>query len=109
MTTYNWKVKNLYTETIEGKEDYVVTAVFDVDGTDGTYSAELIYNTVNFSTEDVTNFIPYSDLTEEIIIGWIKETLGANKVSSLEKSIQAIIDSKINPPVAPENTPLPWS
>ena len=109
MTTYTWKVTNLYTENIEGKEDYVVTAIYDLVGTDGTYSAELTSNIAQFSTEDTGTFIPYADLTEIIVIGWIQETLGVNGVVSLEACIQGQIDSQINPPQVPVNTKLPWS
>ena len=109
MTNYIWTITNLYTETIEGKEDYVVTAIYDVVGTDGTYTASLTSNSAQFSTEDVTTFIPYEDLTEEIVVGWVKESLGENGIISIEACIQGQIDSEITPPVSPTNTPLPWS
>jgi hypothetical protein len=109
MTTYTWTITNLLTETIEGHQDYVVIAIYNVFGTDGTYSASINSNTAQFSTEDMTTFIPYEDLTEEIVIGWIKETLGINGIISIEACIQGQIDSQINPPQTPQNTPLPWS
>jgi len=109
MTNYIWKVTQLYTQTIEGNPYYVVTAVYDVVGVDGDYTASLTNNTAQFSTADVTEFIPYEDLTEEIVIAWIKQTLGENGIISIEACIQGQIDSQINPPVSPVNTPLPWS
>lgn len=109
MTNYTWTITNLYTQTIDGKEDYVVTAIYDVVGTDGTYSAELTSNLAQFSTEDVGVFIPYADLTEAIVLDWVKESLGENGIISIEACIQGQIDSQINPPVSPENTPLPWN
>ena len=30
MTTYNWTITNLYTKTVEGLQDYVVTAMYNV-------------------------------------------------------------------------------
>jgi len=108
MTNYTWTITNLYTQTIDGKEDYVVIAYYDVFGTDGTYEASLTSNVAQFSTEDVGVFIPYADLTEEIVLGWIKETLGENGIISIEACIQGQIDSQINPPQVPVNTPLPW-
>jgi hypothetical protein len=108
MTTYNWNVTALYTETIAGEQNYVVIANYEVVGTDGTYSASLS-NIVRFSTENVDNFTPYEDLTNEIVIGWIQAELGVDGVSNLEACIQGQIDSQINPPVVPQNTPLPWA
>ena len=109
MTNYTWTITNLYTQTIDGKEDYVVIAYYDVLGTDGTYSASMTSNLAQFSTEDVTEFTPYADLTEAIVLDWVKESLGENGIISIEACIQGQIDSEINPPVSPENTPLPWS
>lgn len=108
MTNYTWNVTQLYTQTIEGNTDYVVIANYNTTGVDGEYTSSLS-NTAQFSTADVTTFIPYADLTEEIVIGWIKESLGANGIISVEACIQGQIDSQINPPVSPQNTPLPWN
>jgi hypothetical protein len=84
-----------------------VTALYETIGVDGEYSASLSGSS-QFSTADVTDFIPYEDLTEEIVIAWIKETLGENGIISIEACIQGQIDSQINPPQVPVNTPLPW-
>jgi hypothetical protein len=108
MTTYNWNVTALYTETIAGEQNYVVIANYEVVGVDGTYSASLS-NIARFSTENVDNFTPYEDLTNEIVIGWIQAELGVDGVSNIEACIQGQINSQINPPVVPKNTPLPWA
>jgi hypothetical protein len=108
MTTYTWNVTALYTETIAGEQNYVVIANYNVVGVDDTYSASLS-NIARFSTESVSPFIPYEDLTNEIVIGWIQAELGVDGVNNLEACIQGQIDSQINPPVVPQNTPLPWA
>jgi len=68
MTTYTWNVTALYTETVDGEQNYVVIANYEVTGVDGTYSA-FLSNIARFSTESVTPFVPYEDLTNEIVIG----------------------------------------
>jgi hypothetical protein len=108
MTNYTWTVTALYTETIHGETDYVVIADYTTIGVDGDYSASL-QNTAVFSTDSVSIFVPYEDLTEEIVLTWIKETLGENGVVSIEANIQDLINIQINPPQTPQNTPLPWS
>jgi hypothetical protein len=107
MTNYTWAVTALYTQTIADEQDYVVIANYEVIGVDGAYTASLS-NIARFSTESVSTFIPYADLTNDIVIGWIQEELGVNGVNSIEACIQGQIDSQINPPVVPQNTPLPW-
>jgi hypothetical protein len=108
MTTYTWNVTALYTETIAGEQNYVVIANYEVTGVDGQYTSS-IQDSARFSTDKVTPFIPYEDLTNDIVVGWIQETLGVDGVANYEASIQGQIDSQINPPVTPEVTPLPWS
>ena len=108
MTTYTWNVTALYTQTIEGEQNYVVIANYEVVGTDGTFSASLS-NIARFSTASVSPFIPYNQLTNDIVIGWIQSELGTDGVANLEACIQGQIDSQINPPVVPQNTPLPWA
>ena len=108
MINYTWKVTDLYTQTIDGKEDYVVLAHCETIGVDGEYSAS-VPNVIQFSTQEVGTFIPYADLTEELIVGWIKEVLTEEGVLAIEESIANQIDTEKNPPVTPEITPLPWS
>lgn len=108
MTTYTWAVTALYTQTVGSEQDYVVIANYTVVGVDGDHSAELS-NIARFSTASVSPFIPYADLTEDTVIDWIQQDLGVDGVANLEACIQGQIDSQINPPVVPVNTPLPWS
>jgi hypothetical protein len=109
-TTYTWSVTNLYTIDASATEtDYVVTALYLVAGTDGTYSAELS-NSAQFEVKaSEAGFTPYAELTEAQVLGWIQEGLGVDGVANFEACIQGQIDSQANPPVSPENTPLPWA
>jgi hypothetical protein len=106
MTNFTWLVNTLWTETVAGEQNYVVIASYNVTGVDGTYTASLS-NTAQFSTSSVSPFIPYDQLTNDIVVGWIQQELGENGVNSIEACIQGQIDSQINPPVTPEVTPLP--
>ena len=107
MTTFTWIVKQLLTQTIDGEQNYVVIANYEVTGVDGEYSSS-ISDSARFSTANVDNFIPYDQLTNDIVVGWIKSVLGPDTVANYEESIQGQINNQINPPVTPQNTPLPW-
>lgn len=108
MTNFNWIVNALYTETIDGQQDYVVISIFDVVGVDGEYSAS-VQGSQTFSTESMSPFIPYNELTNDIVVGWIQESLGQEGVDQIYNCIQIQLDEQINPPVVPQNTPLPWA
>lgn len=111
MKSYIWNVTNLYTINTATESNYVVDAVYSVVGTEEsggtTYTAELT-NTASFEVIQGESFVPYKDLTDAIVVGWIKNQLGEINISNLEASVGGMIDSQINPPVSPENTPLPW-
>jgi len=100
MTTFNWKVTQLLTETIAGEQNYVVIANYEVVGVDGVYTSS-IQDSARFSTANVDSFTPYEDLTNTIVIGWIQALLGVDGVANYEASIQGQMDSQINPPVTP--------
>jgi hypothetical protein len=44
-----------------------------------------------------SEFIPFKDLTNEIVVGWTKNAMGDELVTSIETGIQQAIDLEINP------------
>ena len=101
--TYTTTVTNLY--TIPNPAGYVVNAIFQVTGTDGQHTATIGGNCQFTPTEGAT-IIPYAQLTQAEVLGWINES---GQMPSLEANIDGQIASMVNPPVSPANTPLPWS
>ena len=85
--------------------DYVVNVLWTVTGVDGQYTAEIGGNTQFDSSQAPENFVPYDQLTPQIVTGWIPP----EQIASAQACVQGQIDSMITPPVSPENTPLPWS
>jgi hypothetical protein len=51
-------------------------------------------------------FTPYANLSESQIIGWVKDTMGADMVAAVEADVAQQISNKANAPVA---TALPWA
>jgi len=102
-TTFTTTITAMYTLQ-QPDPDYVVNALWEVTGVDGQYTASIGGNTQFDSTQSST-FIPYANLTEAIVIGWIP----ADQIASAQACVQGQINSMINPPVSPANTPLPWS
>ena len=103
MTTFTTRITAMYTLQ-QPDPNYVVNALWEVTGVDGTYTASIGGNT-QFDSTDQTTFVPYASLTEAIVIGWIPESA----ITSAQQCVQGQINSLITPPVSPENTPLPWS
>ena len=100
-TTFTWGINTLERETDDG---FVFTAHYTVDAKDDTYSSGA-YGSVGFERPD--NLIPYADLTEPVVIGWVKEALGGDeKVAEIEAALQQQLDQQRNPTKA---TGVPWA
>jgi hypothetical protein len=103
MTTFTTRITAMYTLQ-QPDPNYVVNALWEVTGVDGTNTASIGGNTQFNSADQVGAFIPYDQLTEATVIGWIP----ANQMTSAQACVQGQIDSMITPPVSPEAQPLPW-
>ena len=104
MTTITWTVTamNCY-PTVGSETDVVFTVHWTCSGTDGTYTSS-VYSTCAVPSPTGT-FTPYSDLTQEQVLGWVWDN-GVDK-DATEAAVQAQIEAQINPPVV--TPPLPWA
>ena len=99
-TTFAWGINTLERETDDG---FVFTAHYTVNANDGTYSSGA-YGCVGFERPD--NLIPYADLNQETVVGWVKEKLGGDeKVAEIEAALQVQIDEQRAPSKAKG---VPW-
>jgi len=103
-TTFTTRITAMYTLQ-QPDPNYVVNALWEVTGIDGTNTASIGGNTQFNSADQEGAFIPYDQLTEATVIGWIPE----NQIASAQACVQGQIDSMITPPVSPAAQPLPWS
>ena len=100
VTEYTWAIANLERETDDG---FVFTAHYTVNANDGTYSSGA-YGSIGFQRPD--NLIPFADLTQELVVGWVKEALGGDeKVAEIEAALQSQIDEQRAPTKA---AGVPW-
>ena len=104
MITYNWVITalNCIPQTPEGA-DFVVTAHWTCNGTDGTYSSS-VYSTCSVPGPG-DPFTPYASLTQDQVLGWIWAN-GVDK-DSAEAAVAQQIENQINPPIV--TPPLPWA
>jgi len=105
-TIYTTTINSMYTINTP-EPDYVVNCLFTVSGTDGTHTASIDGNVQLAVEASDPNFVPYADLTEEIVMGWINAQ--TDNQANYYANIDGQLESIINPPVSPQNTPLPWS
>ncbi len=93
----NITINNLERNT---SDDTVITAHWCASLTDGDYSASA-YGTQSFTRDDESpEFIPFDDLTEEVVVGWL------DLDENLEANLQAQIDEQKTPTTV---SGTPWA
>jgi len=68
-----------------------------------TWFAET-YGATSVAQPNPQNFVPYEDVTEAEVIGWLEEVL---PVEAMQASLEANINLQINP--VEVTLPLPWA
>jgi hypothetical protein len=82
-------------------QTYWTKTGIDEDGNEGIFNGA---TPLPRSSVDPNNFIPYEELTQEIVIGWIQQAV--NDQTHINEQIQKQINNKKNPVV---EKPLPWA
>jgi hypothetical protein len=96
MTTVNWTISTLDREVSNG---FVNCAHWQATAVDGDYTAS-IYSTCSWA--DGTPVIPYENLTQETVLGWVWESVDKQ---ATEDALAANIALQKNPVTA---TGTPW-
>ena len=98
--TYTWSISNMEHEISDGA---VITAHWYCLGTDAAGISARSYGSTSYTPDpSAAGFIPYADLTEEIVLGWLH---GSVDKDATEASIAAKIDAIANPTTA---AGMPW-
>jgi len=81
------------------QEDYsnvVYNVHWRVTKEDGEYTSST-YGTQILSTSDIGNFVPFDELTTEIIEGWVFTAMGDEEVAKTEAYLDFLIGLQKNP------------
>jgi hypothetical protein len=100
-TTATWAVAQLERETEDG---YVFTVHYTVSAHDGTYSSSA-YGSLGLERPE-GDMVPFADLSEATVIGWVQDKFGEEKVAEIEAALQAQLDEQHAPSKAQG---LPWA
>jgi len=101
-TTYEWKIAQLERQLSDG---IVFILHYTIEAFDGTYRASA-YGSLGLEAPEEDEAIPFADLTEEIVVGWLLDKFGEEKVAEIEAALQAQIDEQATPT---KGTGLPWA
>ena len=100
MTTITWQIDQMKRLTVDG---FVVWVNYSAIAVDGDVSASVV-GIVEYTQKAGETYIPYDQLTEQIVIGWVQTTL-SDEGRDVDAELQVMIDAKKAPVVA---SGMPW-
>ena len=106
--TYTWKITGLKTKDVDGKPSAVVQTYWQKTGTDENGNQGTFQGATPFTvdpTDDSGPFIPFSELTEDDVLAWIKTVVVGNYEEHVNGKIAEQIEQKIAPVT---DIKLPW-
>lgn len=106
--TYTWKVTGIKTKDEGVNTDAVVQTYWTKTGTDengnqATFSGATPFTSTTMPEGDT--FVPFSELTEEMVLDWIKDVVVGQYEAHVNEQIQKDIQLKSNPI---RDSALPW-
>lgn len=108
---YTWEITGLKRVDSPSVKNIIIQTYWkkigtDKDGNQGEFSGATPFEP---SDVDPENFISYDDLTEEIVLEWIKSKVVGIYEEHVNEQIQRQINEKKNAFVSVSATDLPWS
>ena len=106
MTTFNWNCRTVDVyPTDETYVDVVYNVHWMVTGTSDQLDPQGEPQSITVSnigtqildTSDITDFIPFEDLTNEEVVAWTQAAMGEEQVAQIEANIEAQIENLITP------------
>lgn len=98
--TITWDIATLERQLSDG----MVTTVHYTIGAKDQGKTAGAYGSVGLERGDT--LIPFADLTEDTVIGWVKAKLGDEAIINIEAALQSQLDEPHTPSKA---TGLPWT
>ena len=107
MNSYTWNITQLDCyPNAEGQTNLVFNVHWNVTASDGTYTANT-YGVQPLIYVAGSPFIPFANLTQAEVIGWIQSAMGNEKITAIQTNLDNIILNLLNPPIV--SPKLPWS
>ena len=90
----------------DGYIDVVFTIHWRYNAKDDAGHSAVVYSTQAVSYTEGDPFVPFADLTPEIVTGWVTTAMGPEKVAEFDANLAAQIEQQIHP--SQVTLPPPW-
>lgn len=107
---YTWEITGLKRKDSPDIKNIIVQTYWKKIGTDDKGNTGEFNGATPFdiSTVDPDNFVSYEDLTEEMVIEWIKSVVVGSYEEHVNAQIEKQINEKRNPLEEVRGSQLPW-
>ena len=97
--SFTWKIERLECRLLVGERENVVGKVhWRVFGSEGDVQ-ESIYGMTEIAFDESAAFVAFEALTEETVISWVQDRLGASAIDAHKASLAAAVTARLDPPV----------
>ena len=113
--TYTWKLTGLKKQDTADLNDLVIGTRWELKGTneDGVFGTFSGATPLDIPDADEEGYVPYSELTEEMVLGWIQDIVSGsaatNYMDHIEEQINKQINDKTYTLLEVQENDLPWS
>ena len=109
--TYAWKLTGLKKGNTESAQDVVIGTRWELTGTDEDGNSGTFSGATPFKLENVEfhNFVPYENLDQDTVIGWIQAEVVGGYKDHVEQKILAQIKAVKNEIKDVQATDFPWA
>ena len=114
--TYEWKITQIKKTSSDSVDNAIIGTRWEVKGIDENGNEGLFNGATPFTLDqiDPENFVPYNELTEELVLNWVKQHVsGSNRTTNYWEHISGKINKEIEEKTSVvtnvESAHLPWS
>lgn len=101
--TWNFNPLEAY-PTASGETNVVFNVHWQLYGSTGSYQASII-GVQPVSYETGSTFIPFNELTYDIVYNWITASMGIEQMQAYENAVSQQVQNQITPPILIEQAP----
>ena len=110
--TYSWTIRQLSYEIgpdSEGHSDVVLSVDWLLKASDEAAPPHeaLWSGLAKVTWDEDDDFIPYEDLTEADVVGWVEEDIGESELADMKSKLDAQIAEEVTPTHETSRT-MPW-
>ena len=92
-----WKINNVMVyNTLDGNSDVIYLVNYNVTATDDNGNVYVLPEEAMIDTSSITDFVPFEDLTEEVVLGWVTTNLGAGAVAAIDQAAENALSNMLN-------------